>query len=75
MTPAMHHSNKMAATSTRAEGAVVIDIALVISQLTNAISLQIKEPMESNNLRHKEIERQIKPEEKKTGPRNYIQPS
>jgi hypothetical protein len=38
---------------------------LVISQLTNAISLQNKEAMELNNLCHQEIEQQIKQEEKK----------
>jgi hypothetical protein len=35
--------------------ALVINIALVISQLTNAISLQNKETMESNNLHHKKL--------------------
>jgi hypothetical protein len=44
------------ATSTRAGGAVVINNASVIKQLTNVISLQNKEAMESNNLCHKEIE-------------------
>ncbi len=43
-------SNVTAATSTTARGAAVIDNALVISQLTNAISLQNEEAMESNNL-------------------------
>jgi hypothetical protein len=46
-------------------GALVIDSASVISQLTNAISLQNKEAMESKNLHHKEIERQIEHKEKK----------
>jgi hypothetical protein len=57
--------NVTAATSTRAGGAVAINNALVISQLTNGISLQNKEAMESNNLCHKKIERQIEREEKK----------
>jgi hypothetical protein len=39
-------SNVTAATSTTSRGAVVIDKALVISQLTNAISLQNEEAME-----------------------------
>jgi hypothetical protein len=37
--------------------ALVIDSAVVISQLTNTISLKNKEAMESNNLRCKDIER------------------
>jgi hypothetical protein len=41
-------------------GVATLDNALVINQLTNAFSTQNKEAMESNNLRHKEIERQIK---------------
>jgi hypothetical protein len=55
----------MALTSTRAGGAVVVHNASVISQLTNAISLQNKEAIESNNIRCKEIKRQIEREEKK----------
>jgi hypothetical protein len=55
----------MAATSTTASRAVVINNALVISQLTNTISLQNKEAMESNNLHHQDIEWQIEREEKK----------
>ena len=54
-----------ALTSTRAGGAVVVNNASVISQLTNAISLENKEAIESNNLHRKEIKRQIKREEKK----------
>ncbi len=46
-------------------GALVINSALVIRQLTNAISLQNEEAMESNNLRRKEIERQVESKEKK----------
>jgi hypothetical protein len=46
-------------------GAATLDNASVISKLTNAISIQNKEAMESNNLRHKEIVRQIEREEKK----------
>jgi hypothetical protein len=65
----------MAATSTRARGVVVIDNASVISQLTNAISLQNKEAMESNNLCRKEIEQQIKREEKKKDRTKKLHPA
>ncbi len=58
-------TSAMALTSTTAGGAVVVDNASVISQITNAISLQNKEAIESNNLRCKEIERQIEHKEKK----------
>ena len=58
-------SSATALTSTRAGGAVVVNNASVISQLTNAISLENKEAIESNNLHRKEIKRQIKREEKK----------
>jgi hypothetical protein len=46
-------------------GALVIVSALVISQLTNTISLQNEETMESNDLRCNKIERQIEHKEKK----------
>jgi hypothetical protein len=65
----------MAATSTTARGAVVIDNALVISQLTNTISLQNKEAMESNNLCHQEIEWQIEREEKKKDRTKKLHPT
>ena len=42
-----------------------VDNASIISQLTNAISVQAEEAAESNSLRRKEIERQIEREEKK----------
>jgi hypothetical protein len=57
--------NATTATSTRAGGSVIVDNASVISQLTNAISIQNKEAIESNNLPRKEIKRQIEWEEKK----------
>jgi hypothetical protein len=41
----------MTATSMRAGGAVIVDNTSVISQLTNAISIQNKEVIEVNNLR------------------------
>jgi hypothetical protein len=46
-------------------GALVINSSSVISQLTNVISLQNDEAMESNNLRHKEIKRQVERKENK----------
>jgi hypothetical protein len=55
--------------------ASTLDNALVISQLTNTISIQNKEAMESNNLCQMEIERQIKKEEKKKDPRKFTLPS
>jgi hypothetical protein len=67
--------NVMAATSTTARGAVVIDNALVIRQLTNAISLQNKEAMESNILPHQEIDWQIKQEEKKKDRTKTLHPT
>ncbi len=42
--------NAMTVTSTRAGGAVIVNNASVISQLTNAISILNKEAIESNNL-------------------------
>jgi hypothetical protein len=62
-------------TSTRAGGAVVVDNASVISQLTNVISLQNKEVIEPNNLCCKEIERQIKREEKKKDRTKKLNPA
>ncbi len=56
-------------------GALVIDSALVISQLTNAISLQNEEAMESNNLRCKENERQVDREEKKKDKTKVLHPA
>jgi hypothetical protein len=50
---------------TSAAGTLALDNAPVISQLTNAISVQNEEEMESNYLCLKEIERQIEQEEKK----------
>jgi hypothetical protein len=55
-------------------GSATQDNALVISQLNNAMSIQNKEAMESNNLRRKEIERQIKREEKKKDQTKKIHP-
>ena len=69
-------TSAMALPSTRAGGAVVVDNASVINQLTNAISLQNEEAIESNNLRRKEIKRQIEREEKKKDrTKNSTQPS
>ncbi len=56
-------------------GTLVINNPLVISQLTNPISLQNKEAMESNNLRYKEIERQIEHEEKKKDKTKDLRPA
>ncbi len=42
--------NAMTATSMRAGGVVFVNNALVISQLTNAISIQNKEAVDSNNI-------------------------
>jgi hypothetical protein len=67
--------NVTAATSTRAGGAVVIDNALVISQLTNTISLQNKKAMKLNNLCHKEIEQQIEQEKKKKDRTKKLHPT
>ena len=64
-----------ALTSTRAGGAVVINNASVISQLNNAISLQNKEAIESNNLRCKEIEIWIERKEKKKGRAKKLHPA
>jgi hypothetical protein len=57
-----------------AAGTSIIDITLVISQLTNAISVQNEEAIESNNLCSKEIERQIEQEEKKKDRTKKIHP-
>jgi hypothetical protein len=56
-------------------GALVINSALVISQLTNAISLQNEEAMESNNLRCKEIERQVERKVKKKDKTKDLHPT
>jgi len=48
-----------------AETSVALDSSSVISQLTNAISAQNEEAMESSRLRHQEIERTINKEETK----------
>jgi hypothetical protein len=55
--------------------AASLDNALVISQLTNVISIQNKEAMESNNLHSKEIESQVKREEKKKNRTKKIHPA
>jgi hypothetical protein len=57
-----------------AAGVATLDNASVINQLTNAISIQNKEAMESNNLCRKEIERQIEREEKKKDRTKKIHP-
>jgi hypothetical protein len=56
-------------------GALVIDSASVISQLTNVISIQNEKAMESNNLRCKEIERQVEREEKKKDKTKDLHPA
>ncbi len=61
--------------STKAGGAVVVNNASVISQLTNAISLQNKEAIESNNLSCKEIERQLERKEKKKDRTKKLHPA
>ena len=53
----------------------MVDNASVISQLTNAISPQNKEAIESNNLRCKEIEKQIEREEKKKDRAKKLHPA
>ncbi len=55
-------------------GALVINNALVISQLTYKISLQ-NEDMESNNPRFKEIERQVECKEKKKDKTKDLHPA
>jgi hypothetical protein len=56
-----------------AGGAVVINNILVISQLTNAISLQNEEAMELNNFAVKKWNgRSNKKRRRKIGPRNSI---
>ncbi len=63
-------------TKTNAAGALTLDNSLVISQLTNGISVQNEEAIKSKNLHHKDIERQIEQEEKKrTEPRKFTLPS
>ncbi len=62
-------------TLTNAAGVATLDNASVINQLTNAISIQNKEAMESNNLRCKEIERQIEREEKKKDQTKKMHPA
>jgi hypothetical protein len=64
----------MTATGIRA-GAAIIDNALVIIQLINVISIQNKEAMELNNLRQKEIKRQIEHKEKKKERTKKIHPA
>jgi hypothetical protein len=51
------------------------DNAFVISQLTNSISVQNEEAIESNNLCCKKIERQIEQEEKKKDRTKKIPPA
>ena len=68
-------TSAMALTSTRAGGAAVVNNASVISQLTNAISLQNEEAIESNNLRCEEIERQIECKEKKKDRTKKLHPA
>jgi hypothetical protein len=58
-----------------AAGAVTLDNTLVISQLTNAISVQNKEAIVSNNLHRNEIEMQIEREEKKKDRTKKIHPA
>jgi hypothetical protein len=60
---------------TAVAGAVTLDNALVVSQLTITISVQNKEAMESNNLRCKEIERKIEQEEKKKDQTKKVRPA
>ncbi len=62
-------------TITTAARAVTLYNTSVISQLTNAISVQNKEAIEPNNLRHKEIERPIKQEGKKEDRTKKIHPA
>ena len=68
-------TSAMVLTCTRAGGVVVVDNASVISQLTNGISLQNEEAIESNNLRHKEIKRQIKRKERKKDRTKKLHPA
>jgi hypothetical protein len=56
-------------------GAAIIHNALVISQLTNVVSIQNKEAMELNNLCHKEIEKQMECKEKKKDRTKKIHPA
>jgi hypothetical protein len=60
---------------TKAAGVANPDNTLVISQLTNAIFIQNKEAMESNNLHCKEIESQIEIEEKNKDQIKKIHPA
>jgi hypothetical protein len=62
-------------TMTTAAGEVTLDNALLISQLTNAVSIQNKEAIKSNNFCHKDIERQIEREEKKKEQTKKIHPA
>jgi hypothetical protein len=66
---------KLNTTTINAAGVATLDDASVIKQLTNAISIQNKEAMESNNLYRKEIDRRIKREEKKKGRTKKIHPA
>jgi hypothetical protein len=60
---------------TNAAGVTTLDNTSVMSKLTNKISIQNEETMESNNIHRKEIERRIEREEKKKDQTKKIHPA